>query len=68
MMLYEQVEKREKEACGGGVTTVTGAPLSYNLFIAAMISAAFFVPTPLISTKTVAMSEGLILGSAAAFC
>ena len=32
-----------------------------------MISAAFFVPTPLISTKTVAMSEGLILGSAAAY-
>ena len=24
-MLYEQVEKREKEACGGGVTTVTGS-------------------------------------------
>lgn len=24
-MLYKQVEKREKEACGGGVTTVTGS-------------------------------------------
>lgn len=24
-MLYEQVEKREKEACGEGITTVTGS-------------------------------------------
>lgn len=25
MMLYEQVEKREKEACGAGITTATGS-------------------------------------------